>query len=763
MDKTNLNMWSSYIKVLLLNISLLSSPFCLSQSNLGSITGTISDRYGKTLTNVNVEVLRMKTGAVSDSDGNFRIDYLKPGIYSLQITCMGYQTEMINGIHVQADQTIQVNINLAAKILQMEEIVVTPGNFSIAQSQSVKQQAIEKERIAAIPATLDDIYRVIQIMPGVSFSDDYSAHFHVRGGKQNENLILLDGIEIYDPYHLKDIGGAVGVMNMDLIDNMSIMTGGFEAKYGDKLSSVVSIENRDGNLDQFRGTIGAGGTGLSMFIESPIPYGSCIVSFRKSFLKEAAEILNPTQYTFSPSFYDVQSKVSIAANRNNQITFNFLYSKDKSYLEKWRQDSEIYADYGNSYKGIVWRSTLSSKFFSEFIVSRGENFWDNRVGNTRKEKLNLTENVFSWKVDFHPYQRHTMGCGITFKDIHYKYEIATAEISQDQQELDEVVQSYYGSKTISPMTRKLAFYIQDKFQIVKPLYVNIGLRYDYFDYNRDQHVSPRVGISYHIKNKTILRLAWGNYYQAPTYTELTNIKGSEHNPQAQRSIHYIIGLEQFLSENFSIRAESYIKTLDHMIGYYIEIDEQLQEPELKYGNPNSGLCQGIEFFINGKLAPNFLIWATYAYSRSEIEAFFVNWEKQQIDKQTIPRFTDQPHNLSLFLNLKLVNSWELNLKWRYLSGIPYTPMYQQFVAGAPEWGYGDYYSARYPAYHRMDVRVGKKITFKNYQLATFLEIKNVYNRKNVLMYDYQIDNGQPVRKAYYTLPFLPTLEFKISF
>ncbi|MCI0495855.1 TonB-dependent receptor [candidate division KSB1 bacterium] len=738
-------------------------PVCFSQSNSGSIAGTISDSNGRALANVNIIVVGTTFGAASDSKGHFRIDNLKPGNLILKIMCMGYQMEIIDNIVIEAGQTYHLAVKLAEKALPMQEIVVTPGNFSIAQSQSTKQQAIEKERITAIPATLDDIYRVLQMMPGVTFSDDFSAHFHVRGGKQKENLILLDGIEIYDPYHLKNVGGAVGVMNMDIIDNISIMTGGFEARYGDRLSSVVSIENRKGNLERLRGNIGAGGTGISLLIESPIPHGSGIVSFRKSFLKEAAEILNPTEYTFSPSFYDVQSKISLAANNSNQITYNFLYSKDKSYLEKWRNDSELYSDYGNSYMGIVWRSTLSPKSFSEFIISRGENFWDNRIGNTREEKLNLTENVFSWNLNFHPYQSHDVGCGITYKSILYKYEIEAPELSQDQQQLEDVVQSYFGTQNISPRTHKLACYVQDKFQILKPLYANIGLRYDYFDYNNDQQVSPRVGISYHIKNKTIIRAAWGNYYQAPIYTELTNTKGARHNPKAERSTHYIIGIEQFLTQNFTFRVESYVKTLDRMIGHYFEINEQTGQPELKYGNPNIGTSQGIEFFINGKISNNFSLWATYSFSRTWIEAFFVNWQKVQIEKQTIPRFTDQPHNLSLFLNYRLPKSWELNIKWRYLSGIPYTPRYPQFVSGEPYWSYGDYYSARYPAYHRMDLRIGKNFTFKHYQLATFLEIKNLYHRKNILLYDYRIENEKHIRKAYYTLPFLPTIEFKISF
>ncbi|MBN1479194.1 TonB-dependent receptor [candidate division KSB1 bacterium] len=714
------------------------------------------------MSHVNIVILGTASGAASDTNGYFRVDHLMPGTFSLKIMCMGYQTKIINNIRVEAGQTCYLNIKLATHVLPMREILITPGHFSIAQQQSVKQQAIEKERITAIPATLDDIYRVLHIMPGVSFSDDYSAHFHVRGGKQNENLILLDGMEIYDPYHLKNIGGAVGVMNMDLIDNMSLMTGGFPAQYGDRLSSVVAIENRPGSSERLRGSIVAGGTGFSSVIEGPIPFGSCILSFRKSFLKEAAEILNPTDYVFSPSFYDVQGKLAIAANTNNQIILNVLYSKDKSYLEKWRQDSELYADYGNAYQALVWKSTLSSKIFSEFILSRGENFWDNRVGRTKEEKLNLTENVITWNVNVHPKQPHALGCGITFKHIYYNYKINAEKLSQEQQELDEVVQSYIGRQTISPRTFKLGFYVQDEFQFFKPLYMNIGLRYDYFEYNNDQQVSPRVGISCHFKNKTILRAAWGNYYQSPLYTELTHIKGAEYNPKAARSIHYILGLEQFITENVSWRIEAYLKTLDHMIGHYFEMDDDSGHAQLKYGNPFSGQCRGIEFFINGKLSNNFSIWATYAYSKSTIETYFINWEKMLLEKQTVPRFTDQPHNLSLFFTYQ-IKSWELNIKWRYLSGMPYTPMVPDDNSATPAWRGGDYYSARYPAYHRLDVRIGKNFSFKYYQLAAFLEIKNLYNRKNVLLYDYRIENGAPVRQAFYTIPFLPTIECRISF
>ncbi len=741
---------------------LITSP-CFSQSKTGTITGRITDTKGEAIENANIVILNSNFGTASDDEGKFFIDSLPPGEYELKFLRIGFQEHIIKKIVLKANQNIELNVQLQKFVLPMQEIVVTPGNFSIAQNQPATGQAIEKERITSLPATLDDICRVLQIMPGVSFSDDFSAHFHVRGGKQSENLILLDGIEIFDPYHLKDVGGAVGVMNLDLIDDVAILTGGFPAKYGDKLSSVVTMKNRIGVRKKFRGNLGAGGTGLSLVLESPIPSGSWIFSVRKSFLKEAVRILNPTDYSFSPSFFDVQSKISLRAGQNNQITYNLLYSKDNSYLERWRGDVELYSDYGNSYHGLVWNSIMNPKLSSEFIISKGQNFWDNKIGTDKEEKLNLTEYVFNWNLNLLPNQIHDIEAGLTYKYILYDYELKVAQLSKDQQNLEDLVESYYGDLKIAPKTYKFSVYLQDKLKIFESLYTNCGIRYDYFEYNKDQQLSPRISIAYHLTKKTIFRAAWGKYYQAPGYTELTHTKGAEPNPKAEQATHYVIGVEHAFSDKFNLRVESYLKLLDNMIGHYFRISNQSTYIELCYGNPNEGRCRGIEFFLDGKLSDRCSIWATYAYSQTRLQAYFVNWDEMKIEQRTFPRFTDQPHNLSLFFNYKLPKAWELNVKWRYLSGTPFTPQYPIWLSDTPEWESGEFYSARYPAYHRLDFRFGKTVELKKMKLRMFLEIKNIYNHHNIFVYDYTIENDTHVKKAYYSLPFLPTIELNLAF
>lgn len=726
----------------------------------GIIAGTVTGIDGKPLMGVNITVSGTTRGTISDNQGHYRFENLAPNAYILKFSLIGYPPES-RKIIVQPGETTWMNITLHEQPLLMPEITVTPGNFSISQSQTAKQQSIPKENIEAVPATLDDVCRVLQIMPGVTFSDDYSAHFHVRGGKQNENLILLDGMEIYDPYHLKDIGGAVGVINMTLVEDISVLTGGFPAKYGDKLSSVVAVTNRNNPPAGLKGSLTAGGTGANIILQGPSPRGGWVFSFRKSFLKEAAEILNPTDYSFSPSFYDTQGNIVFNLN-NNKISLNYLYSRDNSYLERWRQDSDLYADYGNYYYGVVWKKIFTPTLSSDWVLSRGKNFWNNRIGVQREENLELAENVLSYSLNYFPNQ-HQFELGATYKSISYDYELKTEDLSKSQTELEALIESFYGDTHINPKTWKFAAYLQDKFKLLHFLNANLGFRYDYFEYNRDQQWSPRIGLAANLGKRTILRAAWGHYFQAPVYTELVNQKGSDVNPAAQKSVHYVVGLEHQIGKEFNFRLEGYYKTLEKMIGHFIDFDAD-NKPYLIYGNPNSGSCKGIEFFINGKITPKFSLWLSYAFSQTRLESYFVNWEKEVIERREIPRFTDQPHNLTTLFRYEMPRHWEFNLKWRYLSGIPSTPRYPAWNAsGTAYWRSGETYSARYPDYHRLDLRIGKNFNFKNLELKTFLEIKNAYYHKNVFLYDYKIENNTHVRKVYHMLPLLPTLEFTLVF
>ena len=302
-------------------------------------------------------------------------------------------------VKVEEGKVTHLDVTLSQMILTMPEVVVTPGAFRMAQQQIARRQSMERDRLQSLPATFNDVNRVLHVMPGVSFAHDGSAHFHVRGGNQEENLILLDGVEIFDPYHLKNLGGAVGILNMDMIDQVDILTGGFPARYGDKLSSVVNIENRVSDAERITGSFGIGGTGSKLLMEGPIPNGSWLLSYRKSFLKEAIKLLNPSENTFIPSFYDAQGKTAYKINSSNQLIFNLLLSEDKSYFDSWYLNRDLNSSYSNRYIGLVWKSIVTPKMLSEFTYSNGMNKRTNQVDHEKAEDFKLRENVFQWQLD----------------------------------------------------------------------------------------------------------------------------------------------------------------------------------------------------------------------------------------------------------------------------------------------------------------------------------------------------------------------------
>ncbi|MBN2009170.1 TonB-dependent receptor [candidate division KSB1 bacterium] len=752
--------------LLILITTLFNSHVLQAQTGDGRIIGKITDDEEKALDNVNTIIIGTSVGTVTDEQGQFAIPHLNPGKYTIQFSYIGYQTERIEDVDVNDGETVELDVKLSQMAISMPELVVTPGAFHIERLEPVIRQSMTNKRLQELPATLNDINRVIQVMPGVSFSHDGSAHFHVRGGNQDENLILLDGVEIFDPYHLKNLGGAIGILNMDLIDQVNILTGGFPAKYGDKLSSVVNVENKVSDAKSLTGSIGIGGTGTKALLEGPFTKGSWLVSYRRSFIKEAVELLNSEENTFAPSFYDAQGKVFFRLNSSNNIVFNMLMSEDKSYFDSWFVNKDLYSTYSNKYWGFVWKSVLSPKLMSEMIYSNGSNARSNQVEGRQAETLDLKEHVFHWQADFQPEDAHDIQFGIDYKKIRYSYYFDPEMLWFAQQDLETLLETYIGEVNTIPSTYKLATYMQYRWNWHNLLIMNAGARFDHFEYNQDSQISPRLGLAYNLTEKTTLRVAWGHFYQSPAYARLDTNKGRLNNPEAERAIHSIIGIEHYLANGLNIRCEAYYKKLDHMIGHVISVNPDDYTPTIEYRNPHSGYAKGVELFVQGSLTPRLQMWLSYSLSKTKLEASYINWDKLTIEDKLVPRITDQPHNLSLYTSYKLPRNYDLNIKWRLISGRPYTYKYKVFDETADRyvWRSNAPNDRRYPIYSRIDVRIGKKYHFDHFDVSAFLEVQNLLNRKNLLLHDYtETTNAVLYEKNYYMLPFLPSMELNILF
>ena len=210
----------------------------------GEIRGTVTDRTdGSSLPGVNLRLTGTRLGAVSDTAGAYVISNIPSGSYRLEASMVGYRTAVFEDIVVRPEVALRQDVVLQTDVLSLEEIVVTPGRFSVLKRDPAVPQTLSREEVRTMPTLGEDIYRAVVRLPGVS-GNDFSARFTVRGGDHGQILVTLDGLELYEPFHLKDIaGGSLSIVDVEVVGGIDMMTGGFPAEYGDRQSAVLEMKS----------------------------------------------------------------------------------------------------------------------------------------------------------------------------------------------------------------------------------------------------------------------------------------------------------------------------------------------------------------------------------------------------------------------------------------------------------------------------------------------------------------------------------------
>ncbi len=261
-------------------------------AKLGQIHGTVIEHKSRApMLGVYIRVLGSRLGAVTDGEGKFVIARVPAGTYTLEASHLGYEKQQREQFTVRADSSAHVAFELIATDVSLNEIVVTPGSFSIMRDEPVTQQALSREDIQSLPHFGEDIYRAIKRLPGIA-SNDYSARFTVRGGEHNEVLVLLDGLELYEPFHLKDIyGGAFSIVDVQAIGGVTLMTGGFPAEFGNRLSGVFNLASVSPQSSGSRTAVGLSLMNARAMSEGKFAgdRGQWLVSARRGTLSECGD------------------------------------------------------------------------------------------------------------------------------------------------------------------------------------------------------------------------------------------------------------------------------------------------------------------------------------------------------------------------------------------------------------------------------------------------------------------------------------------
>ena len=735
------------------------------------IRGTVRDqRSGRPLANTQVLIPGTPHGTLTDDRGSFVLSELDPGRHALEAHLPGYVVQRIEDVTVRPHAVTEVGFTLEASLLALDEIVVTPSRMSLLREDPVTGLDLDRKDIFALPHLGDDVFRALTLLPGVS-GEEVSARFNVRGGRSDEVLVLLDRVELYEPYHLKDFSSSLSIVAPKALREVNLITGGFPAEYGDRMSGVLDMSTH--RVERRKTHLGLGI--LTAEIGSSGTYGNgrgdWLATVRRGNLDLALDFLGERE---SPHYWDAIGKAGFHPRPGQTFGLHVLHSDDS--LDFFNIDPDVSEDYrtayGNSYGWLTHQAVLGSSLFVDSIASVGRVDRDRRgkedelepgsegLGFELIDRRSLDVAGFKQDWNLEAGRRQYLKWGFEIRELVSDYDYLNTR------ELEDPLAEYRHQ----PRTGTTRFverlsgehygaYLSDRWRPVDALTLELGLRYDEQTITDDRNVSPRINLVYALNQASVLRAAWGYFYQSQRPYELQVADGVTELGRAERTEQRVVGFERsFATEgkgsDLLLRVEAYQRLIENPRPRYENIFEPISQfPEIELDRvlftPERAQAYGLEVFLRGN-RERFDWWASYTWSRTE----------DRIDGRDVPRRIHQPHAFTVDLNFRAGQHWNVNLAWRIHSGWPTTAIGGRIVEGEDggdeggddegeggEGGEGEdgeveivpvlgpFNAERLPVYHRLDLRASREWRKKKGVLGFFLEIQNVYDRNNVAGFD----------------------------
>ncbi len=726
---------------MIIALILILSANIYSQNGVGTISGQVRETNTRLpLVAANIILLGTDLGAATDDNGNFIIKNVPSNTYQIRASIIGYRSQVKTDIVVQPGKLTQVNFDLAPETIEIENVVIRADYFNkdILQPSSIK--TFSYEEIRRSPGGFEDVVRALSILPGVAQADAGRNDLIVRGGAPSENLYIVDGLEIPNINHFGTqgaTGGPLSYINLDFVRETSFSTGGFSAMYGDKLSSVLKIDLRQGRNDRVGGKATISATQFGLNLEGPAftQNSNFIFSARRSYLDF---IFKAAGFAFVPEYYDVLSKYEYKIDNRNSLSFLFLGAFDNVKFfndtpEKRFDNSRILGSDQTQYAtGLSYQRLLKNGFLN-FSISRNFTDFNSIQSDTLLNPIfkNVSrEEENNFKIDVvHKFSPTVeMNFGIVSKLIEFDSDIL----------FPFFITSFGDTLSITSLNKSQNFfkggsYINFNFIFFNKLITNFGIRADYFDaLNTKFYLSPRFSLSYPLTPITNLNFSTGIYHQTPSYIWLIADK-SNRDLKSIKVNQYILGFDHRLNDDLLLKLEGFIKD-------YSNYPTSKVRPYLVLANTGAGFSGSDDNFSSFGLEP--LVSSGFGISRG-VE---LSLQKKLSDTPYYGIFSftyaktdftsldgikrDGAYDQNLIINLsggyKINKYWEVSTKFRFASGRPYTPFQNngtQLVA--------DYNSRRLKSAHSLDLRVDRRWNFQGWSLITYLDIQNIYNQKNL--------------------------------
>jgi TonB-dependent receptor-like protein len=659
-----------------------------------------------------------------------------------------------------------------------EELYITPSGVSILRSQPVAVVAFERSEILALPHLADDFFRSITLMPGAT-ANDVTAHFNLRGGWRDETLVRLDGQELYEAYHLEDLDDASSFVATSSLASADLLTGGFPARYGDRMAGVLDLQTRapDGAARGWLGVAAssfeAGGAGT---LGDGGERGGWMLEARRGAIDLLARLLGDED----PSYWDAFGKLDLAFGARNSLRVNGLYADDRLRFDENVDGDFKHHDtaYRSSYLWATWRSLVTPALYVETSASASRSNRDREGVESESDAgfairdlrdFDVAEIGQDWSFEASARQSLSWGARLRHDAIDYDYR----GVVDFDNPLAPIRHDFGRDRTVFVGefdNDQTSAYLDDRLHFGERFSGELGVRYDGGSLGGEDLVSPRLSLAWAPSARDVVRLAWGRYTQSQRIYELQVEDGETRFAPVERSQHRVAGFERLFAgrSGVGLRIELYQREVENPRPRYGNLFESLNtfpeaEPDRVRFAPERSRAEGMEVFLRGSAGK--LRWSgSYALART----------RDRLDGRWAPRPFDETHAVKLDLDCLLGANWRLNLAWRFHTGWPTTPL--DFVAVPVEDGgedagetvwvpvLGPLGSARLPDYHRLDLRASRGWQARGAAWEFFVDVQNLYDRKNVAGFDVELNDEGNVRKTVETWTgILPTAGIRVEF
>lgn len=720
------------------------------------VKGTVIDKSSRQpLEFINVMIVGLNKGGVTDAEGKFSIEQVPPGIYRLQASAIGYKT-VTTPEYILSTRDLHIQIEMEENQTELEGVTITASPFRRDIESPVSLRIIGLQEIEKSPGANRDISRIVQSYPGVAFSPiGYRNDLIVRGGSPSENRFYLDGVEIPNINHFSTqgaSGGPVGILNADLIREVNFYTGAFPTDKGNALSSVLDFKLRDGDMERnsVKATLGASEVSLASngHLGKKTSY---LVSVRQSYLQFLFDMLG---LPFLPTFTDAQFKLKTRFDAQNELTVLGLGGIDKmklntkaddedneyilSYLPKIQQETFTLGTVYRHYAGAHVQSVIASH---SYLNNRNTKYRQNDESNPDNLTLRLRsteqntqfrlENSSSfrnWKVTVGANLDYSQYSNTTFQKVYTDH----AQTFNYHTYLDIMRWGLFGTINYTSIDERFT--------------ASLGLRADANNYSAamkdmTDQLSPRLSLSYQLTEHWSLSGNAGLYYQLPPYTALgfKNNNGLYANKYALRYMQVSqgsIGINWRKGDTFEVSLEGFYKDYDK-IPLSVADGIPLTCKGNDYGvignelltSTAQGRSYGAELLLKWLIAKKLNLASSFTLFKSEYRN---NKESEYIASAWDNRFI---FNLRGTYNLP--RHWSVGMKVSCIGGAPYTPydadksslVTAWNAQGKPYYDYTRYNEERLPAFTQVDIRIDKTFYLKRCMLGFYIDLQNIAGSK----------------------------------